>query len=218
VATEFRDEHRQTLDWLNTISTGDRLFFGVKVEVLKIGNSLPAPNFEVVVTPTTWVPRELSPRQRAYHQFFTELLDKVKKEVPGLTSATKGLPQSWLSFGAGRTGFSFAVSFAQKNMFRVEVYISGRNRTAFEYLRGQREEIEQDIGQSLSWEEMPKDRRIAVTREGNIDDPESWKQLEDWAVEMLKRFKTVLRPRILKLPSNLETAEDNAPVEKQDGN
>ncbi|MEW6193441.1 MAG: DUF4268 domain-containing protein [Bacillota bacterium] len=216
VATDFRDEHRQALEWLNSISSEAQLFFGVQVEVFKIGDSLPASNFDVVVQPSDWVKQQriakTSPRQEAYQKFFSELLGKVKKEIPGLTSAKKGLPQNWLSVGAGRTGFNYAVSFVQDGRMRVELYIDRgfeHNRRAFELLRAQQDEIEKEMGQPLSWEELPKARRVAVYTEGSIEDPpERLGQLQDWAVEVLGRFVKVFRPRVAALPKDLEQMDD----------
>jgi hypothetical protein len=54
LASDFKEEHRQALDWLNALTDEETRFFGVRVEVVRIGDSLPAPNFEVVAMPNDW--------------------------------------------------------------------------------------------------------------------------------------------------------------------
>ena len=53
IAKEFSEEHRATLDWLNKITNDRHNFFGVKIEILKIGDQM-APNFKVVSQPNDW--------------------------------------------------------------------------------------------------------------------------------------------------------------------
>ena len=55
VAPLIRDEHRVTIEWLNRTTTEAVRFFLVRVEVVKIDNSLPAVRFEVEVAPTEFV-------------------------------------------------------------------------------------------------------------------------------------------------------------------
>jgi hypothetical protein len=50
IATEFLEEHRAAIDWLNANTNEHFDFFGVQTEVVKIGNSDPAPRFNVVAT------------------------------------------------------------------------------------------------------------------------------------------------------------------------
>ena len=54
ISTEFREEHRSALNWLNSISSEDFGFFGVVLEVCRIGDSLPAPCLRVEVKPDGW--------------------------------------------------------------------------------------------------------------------------------------------------------------------
>src|ERR1700690_2094983 len=48
IAAAFTDEHRATLDWLNKITDESFRFFGLEVELWKIGESPVAPKFNIV--------------------------------------------------------------------------------------------------------------------------------------------------------------------------
>ena len=52
ISRELRNEHRQALDWLNHTARGEVRFFGLEIELWKIGDSNAAPKFNVVVQPT----------------------------------------------------------------------------------------------------------------------------------------------------------------------
>jgi hypothetical protein len=62
ITTRFRDEHRQALTWLNEHSDRDTHFFGVELEVVRIGDSAPAPLFKVVALPNDWQKRTIMRR------------------------------------------------------------------------------------------------------------------------------------------------------------
>ena len=48
------DEHRAALDWLNEITDEEIRFFGIEVELWRIGDSPPAPKFNIVSKPNDW--------------------------------------------------------------------------------------------------------------------------------------------------------------------
>jgi hypothetical protein len=54
IAESFTPEHRTALDWLNKNTAAVLQFFAVQIEVWKIGESAPAPKFEVVAKPNDW--------------------------------------------------------------------------------------------------------------------------------------------------------------------
>lgn len=54
IAAAFRDEHRAALDWLNLRTDPDTRFFGVEISAVRIGDSPPAPLFQVVAKPNDW--------------------------------------------------------------------------------------------------------------------------------------------------------------------
>src|SRR3990172_10688855 len=112
ISPQFRDEHRQTIDWLNTQTAEEVSFFAVELELLQIDGSAPAPNFKLVAQPSEWQKQisaeskqGRSDRQIAYHEFFTDLLGRLKTLSPGYTTSSRVGYDSWMAFGAGRSGF-----------------------------------------------------------------------------------------------------------------
>jgi hypothetical protein len=55
IVKRARDEHRQAIEWLNQRTDENVGFFLVEIELWKIGNSQPAPKFNVVEKPNDWV-------------------------------------------------------------------------------------------------------------------------------------------------------------------
>src|SRR5947209_15269178 len=54
IAERFTEEHRATLDWLNERTEESINFFGLEVELWRIGDSAIAPKFNVVSKPNEW--------------------------------------------------------------------------------------------------------------------------------------------------------------------
>ncbi|MFI6927260.1 hypothetical protein ACIBIZ_45520 [Nonomuraea spiralis] len=54
IARTITAEHAAALEWLNANTVTGVGFFGVEVELLRIGDSVPAPNLKVIVRPNDW--------------------------------------------------------------------------------------------------------------------------------------------------------------------
>jgi hypothetical protein len=210
VSREFREEHRQALDWLNRGDGAETEFFGVVLELLQVDDSKPAVNFRLVASPNNWsrqsksAPRseEVSGKRLAYQEFFQKLIDELRNKHR-FTSARAGQPQNWYSFSSGTRGFVYSMSFAQGGLLRAELYIDfpdrGRNEAAFDQLHGQRATLDAELGETLHWERLDNRRacRIACYAPGSIDD--SADALENhlrWGVDHLLRLKKVFGPRL----------------------
>ena len=214
IAKEFRDEHRQALDLLNHRTGEESEFFGVEVQLWKIAESPAAVNFNLVSTPNEWRKQTVnSPRAGGpvsekggkYREFFQGLIDTLR-ERHQFTNAKKGQPLNWYSFSAGRTGFSYGVSFNRDGRARVELYIDtgerARNKQAYDWLEDQKTSVESELKVSLEWERLDSRRAssISVRRLGTIDDdPETLKALNDWMIEGLLDFRRVFGPRLAEL-------------------
>jgi len=54
IVRELRIEHEKAIEWLNKNLTNDIKLFLLKIELFKIGNSLPAPKFTLISKPYGW--------------------------------------------------------------------------------------------------------------------------------------------------------------------
>jgi len=208
LATDFRDEHRQTLEWLNNVSAEGIYFFGIQLEVIRVDESLPAPNFNIVVGPPAVKPPvlgQVTPRGQRYHDFFAGLLEQLKAARPDITNASKVRYDSWFAFSAGRSGFAFSFAFTQDKRFRVELYIDTgegeRNKRAFDTLAGSRGEIEKALGCAVTWDRLDAAQasRVAVYWPETVtimSGEDRLAALRDWAIDTMIRFKQVLGPYV----------------------
>ena len=212
VAARFTEEHRSTLDWLNKITDESFRFFGLEVELWRIGDSLAAPKFNVVSKPNDWSRSvaqaaraidefELSDtrvKQRAYWAAFHQALDRATGPVSG---GRKPQPQSWMGYSIGRTGFNLgAVMIRPKRQIRVELYIAGDQAKAFFHLlREQQRSLEQELGYPLEWEELPtrRDSRVSVyMRNVDPEDERDWPRQHEWLAAKINDFYRAFLARV----------------------
>jgi hypothetical protein len=208
IAESIREEHRQTLEWLNQRTDEETEFFGVIVEVIQIDDSKPAFNFKLVVFPNEWQktknrpPSPSTPRSEAYRAYFQELIDELRDKHK-FTGARIGQPQNWYSFRSELPGVSYGASFAQGARARVEVYIDQgeweRNKQMFDWLSNEKEVIEQEFGSKLEWDRLDdrQGSRVAIYRPGSItSDSATLQEIRSWTIEQLLKFKKVFGPRL----------------------
>ena len=108
IAAHFNEEHRSTLDWLNKITDEDFRFFGLEVELWRIGDSPAAPRFNIVSKPNDWSrlvaqaaradEAELSETRLMQWNYWSALnavLDQAEGPVLG---SRKPRPSSWMGY------------------------------------------------------------------------------------------------------------------------
>jgi hypothetical protein len=213
IAREFREPHRQTLDWLNERTDEKTRFFGVEIQVVRIGPSPPAPNFRVVSAPNDWQkwarqasggPASQTPRQTLYAQFWAKLIERVAAERPTWTNrkTLEGQTQNWVDFPSPFRPSYYAMSFAQGGRLRQELYIDQGTPEAtqelFDRLHAAKPAIEQVYGAPLSWEPLPGKRacRVADYTSGLVTEPERHDAFLDWFIATGDRLRRALEPHL----------------------
>lgn len=137
ISKRFTEEHRAALDWLNEHTRDNVQFFGIQVELWKIGNSDPAPRFNIVSKPNNWVRavvrasnegnRALTEIREIQLKYWTEFGEYLEGLDTGLIIRTPK-PYSHKAFSIGRSGFHLSVvTNTFHSWIRAELYISIEN-------------------------------------------------------------------------------------------
>ena len=216
IADRFAEEHRSAMDWLNRITSEDINFFGVSIELWRIGESLIAPKFDIVCKPDDWArtvqrsaaSQELSNYKKTQLEFWATF--KGYMDDNSFIKVGKPQPHHWSTHAVGRSGFhlqSIASFWDSENNvnnpeIRVELLLtSAESDHHFNLLEAQKDEIEAEVGTELKWynPENQKQRRIYLRRSADITDLNDWPNQHKWLGENLELFHKAFSPRIKKL-------------------
>ena len=213
IARSFRDEHREALDLLNRRTGEDTEFFGIEVELWRIDDSRPAPNFKLVATPNEWRKQTFRPsssvsgekeRLREISQeFWRPLTDALREDHDFIEPESTGATGR-RRFSTGHTeGVMYEANFYSKGKAVVNLQIAGAdkdwNKELFDQLEERKDDLESEFGEAFEWERRSggKSSEIRLVRPGSIDDDEeTLAEIRAWMVERLLKFKQVFGPRL----------------------
>ncbi len=218
LATNFTPEHQKALDWLNDNTSDDLSLYGVVAELWQIDDSRPALRFNVVCQPKEIVRQaktartsELTDAKKLQLEFWKEFKEKLlaTKEV---TSTRTPKPRYWFDIGLGRSGIHLSCTANTfDNKIGVRVYMR-RNvaDAALDQLLEEKEEIENEIGEALTWNPYPEkqDKIIVISKDADLWKKERWEEYLDWIVNMVIKLRRAFMPRVKKLDLNNASAEE----------
>jgi len=225
VAERFKDDHRAAIDWLNANTLEGVDFFAVEIEALKIGDSDPAPFFNVVAKPNNWskavgaVSRqsttgELAARHRASLAYWASFAEYLRKHDASFVIRRPN-KDHWFEFPIGRAGvvISATISASKFHRIGVELYLHrDPMKTGFRQLIEEKDAIEGEFGEPLEWQELPtkKASRVAVFKQGvDPSDPTSYEELHAWMLDRMRRFRRVFATRVKDLNLGVGTDPDD---------
>ena len=211
IAAPFTDEHRTALDWLNQKTDQSVNFFGLEIELWRIGGSPIAPKFNVVAQPNDWTKtirdttgrgRELSETRRQQLEFWIEFEELVKSRGDEIRCQKPG-PQTWMNSSLGRTWMTFAcVISTSPPSVRVELCLDGDDAKAwFSLLENDSESIEEKVGEDLIWHNPSnkKSARVQIKKDLDFRNHSQREEAKQWLYDRLRIFHEVLKPRALAL-------------------
>lgn len=200
ISPQFTEEHRAAIDWLNRVTTENLNFFGIEIELWKIGESQPAPKFNIVSKPNDWTryiqqtvdPSQLSKGQHMLLEFWTAFRDYMESSGSKI-KCRKPQPQNWMDFSLGKTGIWIsAIINAQKGWVAIGLYIGGVNRdNRFNTLKTKYEkQSHEKISKELIWSKKPQRRNdeIRLTLETDPSNHLKWPEQHAWLKENLEKF------------------------------
>lgn len=201
---DITEEHRSAIDWLNENTGEDRLFFAIKVEAWRIGNSDPAPKFQVICKPNEWAKvvkhssesKDLGETELKKLDFWTKLKSyATEKKVP-LFRQTPA-PQHWYNISIGSSEAHAGLTMnTREHSVACEIYVND-NKPLFQFLKSQQATIEQQLGAKLEWIEAKKACRIVQRKENSdIDVDSALPGLFDWLIDRAIAFNKVFGPLV----------------------
>ncbi|NLT51434.1 MAG: DUF4268 domain-containing protein [Ignavibacteria bacterium] len=207
ICNSITDEHRQAIDWLNENTIEEINFFALEIELWKIGESLPAPKFNIICRPNEWVKstkekgssKELSGTKTLQLEYWNYLKDYFNQQRTFLSLRTPRA-QHWYSIAVGRSKFHISLTVNTiHNRLGCELYMRGKNaKKYFSELKKDKESIEKEIGSELDWQELPdgQDSRIILYQDGDITNKNTWHDSTEWFKKYSELFYNSFSDRV----------------------
>lgn len=211
IAQKFTEEHRAALDWLNRITDDTFTFFGIEIELYKIGESNPAPMFNIVSKPNDWTKQvkkstSLQPAtetkllQQEYWQGLKDFMESRKSFV----KMQNPLLQHWTNIAIGKSNFHLSASVnSRDNSLNIWLNIMGDHaKENYDKLHEiSYENSLTEISADLVWDKMEGRKMSAVMLKasGDFSNREEWTKQFEWFREHLEKYTKYFKPRIAKV-------------------
>lgn len=208
VARQFTEAHRAALDWLNSITDERYAFFGVEVQAVRIGDSMPAPQFNTVAKPNSWTRAVLSPTLTAADgQALSDVAlsnieywDQFHKVAAAAGAPLRKIDRPlkdtnyWVPIAPrGDAYLSVYRSHARKAFIGAFVGLYNSPLTfVSERLIDQREALEAAYGEPLDWTRNREGVVVKAWTKIGIADPNDradWPRQHAWMVDQLIRLE-----------------------------
>lgn len=119
IATDYREPHLSAIRWLNEHTVDPFAFFAIRLRVVRIGDSLPAPVFDVLERPNNWERQvQAATREGGFtelHQFRQEFWQRYVDRYPDdqkLGIKVNGAASKWIPLSS-EIGLVISVYLAQ---------------------------------------------------------------------------------------------------------
>ncbi|WP_318482302.1 DUF4268 domain-containing protein [Photobacterium leiognathi] len=202
IASNFTDEHKKALDWLNDHTSDELAFYGIKLELLKINESLPAANFNIISQPNDVVKQvtkrkdnsELSETRMTQLKFWEAFKQSLQK-TGKITKLQTPRPQYWFDISLGKSGIHLSNTFnTNENVIGLRIYIGSKEVPKWlPYFEQHKTEIEKELGECLEWSpnSNAKDKVITLTKSFDLTDETKWQEPIQWLTNNTIRFHKV---------------------------
>ena len=223
VADEFQHEHAESLHRLNEWAGANIRFYGVKVDVIRDGDTL-QPTLRAVVCPGAWnkeltlsQPPPPTPEAQRHLRFFEPIIAEMLRS--GFSASHR---QAWSYnarfFPSGFDGdIGYTVSFEGRNSawvyFLIRTWDSiDLSNALFDALKTEQQRIESSVDAQAEWLWNRFDSysfaTICVRADGLIDDsPERLEATRAWMLDLLPKFKDAFEERTERLLAELRRPE-----------
>lgn len=211
IAEHFTEEHRAVIDWLNRITDKEFNFFGVEIELIKIGDSPAAPIFNVIAKPNGWSKDVRSSQSSKEgrsegeifkYEFWTAFVNYMGNNPSKLFRTQSASHDHWMNIAIGKGGMHIALLVnTREQKVTVQLYMwDDAEKKNFDTFYKYKEEAEEKLGK-LAWRRLDgkKASTIDLYKKCDLDNPNAWNEIFAWYKEYTEKFITFFKPIIKKM-------------------
>lgn len=206
IVTHAKEEHKSAIEWLNNNSNGEVNFFLIELHAYKIGDSLPAPYFEIAEKPNDFIKNnkvngdksELNKSQAERVEFWSQLNEAlIDKGKP--FNVRKATTDHWYDVAMGTSAAHIAITLINKESYiGVELNIHD-DKEMFDKLLENKINIENELGFKLDWQRLDNRlaSRIKYKINGlNFNDHSNYDELIDRTIDAAIKMRDVFKKYI----------------------
>jgi len=192
IAKDFREPHLSAIRWLNQHTVDPFAFFAIRLRVVRIGESLPAPIFDVLERPNEWERRlqmvakeqsEVGETGQFRRDFWAAYREQFPEDVPN--GVPRGGSNWWWPIGHSGLLLSIYVSVKEVGLF-ARLDLTADERKVSELIERHRAALEKrfdiNLGDLESLAPL-SDRKICDMR-----DRQNWPVAMAWMHETAHRY------------------------------
>jgi len=213
IAEKFEAEHRSALDWLNSVTDDTVEFFGIEIELFRIGNSIPAPMFNIISSPNEWnksVKRKaeaasLTPTKALQLEYWQTLKETLEGMQGIKFKPQKPLPQHWTNISIGKYGYKIC-ALANSRDYWIGVQLVVYTTDALTDFKRLRDKYEADslinLSNNLEWAEKDggKEHHVnLIFHNFNPLEKGLWREQHQILIDWVKKFHSYFGDKIREL-------------------
>lgn len=206
VVKRAREEHEQAVNWLNENTNEKVNLFLIEIEAWKIDDSAPAPRFNIIAKPNDWaktikqtgVGNKVSELKLQQQEFWNKLREYGEENSKYVKSWRKPTPKHWYDLSIGTSEAHLAATINTRESYvGMELYIPD-NKDLYYKIENRKPVIEQALGYSLDWQELPNKKacRVMITKPGDFADESMQKELIEWLHQKAEEFTKVFKKNL----------------------
>lgn len=206
IVKDAKEEHRAAIEWLNNNTNSEINFFLIEIHAYKIGDSEPAPMFEVVEKPNDFVKHSKAPitdkelnKSQSERLLFWEQFNQIVINRGKPFNLRKATTDHWYDIALGTSDAHVAIDLVSRNNYIVvEVYINDK-KELFDRLLSYRETIEKELDFEMEWDRLDnkKASRIKYRIPGlDFDDHSNYDELMNRIIDVAVKVRDVFSPYV----------------------
>ena len=207
VVKDYTEEHKQAIDWFNRHMPEEISFFLVKIELWQIGNSHPAPKFNIISQPNAWAktlkkaasqdkgsPSDLKLLQQRFWQSLKEYVN-LKTEKSAVNYGRTPRPQHWydISFGTSKANISLTFN-SRSSQIGCELYIKN-DESIYSKIQSDKEKILAELGDDVEFMDLPGSSAFRIIKTYGCDpfDENNWNEYFEWLNTQAAKFQKTFK-------------------------